>query len=72
MDFQTYDNQVEECLQYYNCKHLYYVYCIVCGMQRDEDRFIHAISLSFNEIKYVVRNKIVDRIFVLEYILLGT
>jgi hypothetical protein len=50
--------------QYYNCKHLYYVYCIVCGMQRDEDRFIHATSLSFNEIKRLLLNGIVDRILV--------
>ena len=41
-----------EMIQYYYYKYFYYVYCIFCGMQRDEDHFIHAISLSFNEIMF--------------------
>lgn len=51
--------------QYYNCKHLYYIYCVVCGMQRDEDRFIHVTPLKFNEIQRLIFNKNFDNILVM-------
>jgi hypothetical protein len=38
-----------------NCKHLYYVFNIVCRLDPDEDVFIHAPSLSWNEVKRVVQ-----------------
>ena len=51
IDFQQMIIKFKKRGQYYNCKHLYYVYHIVCGMQRNGVRFIHATSLSFNKIK---------------------
>jgi hypothetical protein len=39
---------------YVNCKHLYYIYRFFCKMDVQEDKFIHAPSLSFNEIKHLL------------------
>ena len=38
-----------------NCKHLYYIFNIVCELDPDEDIFIHAPSFSWNEVKRVVQ-----------------
>ena len=37
--------------QYVNCKHLYYLYRYFCKMDIQKDKFIHAPSYSFNEVK---------------------
>lgn len=34
-----------------NCKHLYYVYRTICKLDELKDPFIHAATLSFNEVK---------------------
>ena len=47
---------------YYNCKHIYYVYRVMCGLTRNDDLFIHAPTLSFNEIKQILLSGIVDRV----------
>ena len=40
--------------QWANCKHLYYLFTVVCGLDSDSDTFIHAASFSFNEVKRVL------------------
>ncbi len=46
--------------QYVNCKHLYYLFRYFCKMNVIEDKFIHAPSYSFNELKQLlVRAKII-------------
>jgi hypothetical protein len=40
--------------QYVNCKHLYYLYRYFCKMDVNEDKFIHAPSYSFNELKVLL------------------
>ena len=37
--------------QYVNCKHLYYLYKYFCKMDVQKDKFIHAPSYSFSEVK---------------------
>ena len=37
--------------QYVNCKHLYYLYRYFCKMDIQKDKFIHAPSYSFSEVK---------------------
>ena len=37
--------------QYVNCKHLYYLYRYFCKMDVNKDKFIHAPSYSFSELK---------------------
>lgn len=54
LDFKEMIIQFRKRGAFYNCKHLYYIYRIVCGMRLQEDRFIHACSLSFNEIKQLL------------------
>ena len=39
-----------------NCKHLYYVYRFLCKANSEDDKFIHAPSLSFDEIQLLLRN----------------
>jgi hypothetical protein len=41
--------------QWANCKHLYYLFTVVCGLDSDSDTFIHAASFSFNEVKRVLQ-----------------
>jgi hypothetical protein len=40
--------------QYVNCKHLYYLYRYFCKMDINDDKFIHAPSYSFNELKLLL------------------
>ena len=40
--------------QYVNCKHLYYLYRYFCKMDVHKDKFIHAPSYSFNELKLLL------------------
>ena len=37
-----------------NCKHLYFVYAVVCKLDEMEDLFVHAPTLSFNELNVPV------------------
>jgi hypothetical protein len=37
--------------QWANCKHLYYLFIVVCGLDSESDMFINAASFSFNEVK---------------------
>ena len=41
--------------QWTNCKHLYYIFTVICGLDPKSDVFMHAASLSFNEIKLVLQ-----------------
>ena len=41
--------------QWTNCKHLYYIFHVVCGLDSEIDVFMHAPSFSFNEIKRVIQ-----------------
>ena len=38
-----------------NCKHLYYVYRFLCMANVEDDKYIHAPSLSFKEIQQLLR-----------------
>jgi hypothetical protein len=40
--------------QYMNCKHLYYIYRFICKADVQKDSFVHAPSLSFNEVKHLL------------------
>jgi hypothetical protein len=42
--------------QWANCKHLYYVFTIICGLDPDSDTFIHAANFSFNEVKQIIQS----------------
>ena len=37
-----------------NCKHMYYVYRFLCRANTEDDKYIHAPSLSFNEIRQLL------------------
>ena len=37
-----------------NCKHLYFIFTVICNLQPASDVFIHAPTLSFNEVKQVL------------------
>ena len=39
--------------QWAYCKHLYFIFTIVCGLQGEVEPFVHAPSFSFNEVKRV-------------------
>ena len=41
--------------QWANCKHLYFLFTVVCGLDSESDTFIHAASFSFNEVKRVLQ-----------------
>jgi hypothetical protein len=42
--------------QWAHCKHLYFVFTVICGFDADVDAFIHAPTLSFNEVKLVLES----------------
>ena len=37
--------------QWYNCKHFYYVYRVICVMNQESNMFVYALIPSFREIK---------------------
>ena len=41
-----------------SCKHLYYLYVQVCKLEADHDLFMHAPTLSFNEVKTILERGI--------------
>jgi hypothetical protein len=47
--------------QWANCKHLYFIFTVICGLDAEIDDFIHAPSFSFNEVKCVLKNGILKR-----------
>ena len=40
--------------QWAYCKHLYFIFTVVCGLQGEVEPFVHAPSFSFNEVKTVL------------------
>ena len=40
--------------QWAYCKHLYFIFTVVCGLQGEVEPFVHAPSFSFNEVKRVL------------------
>ena len=42
--------------QWSNCKHLYFIFTVKCGLDPNVDVFMHAATLSFNEIKVVLQS----------------
>ena len=43
---------------YKHCKYLYYIFVKVCALDLEVDLFIHALTLSFNEIRLVLERGI--------------
>ena len=46
--------RIEKNGQWANCKHLYYLFTVVCGLDFESDTFIHAVIFSFNKVKRVL------------------
>jgi hypothetical protein len=44
--------------QWENCKHLYFVFNVICSLDSEVDAFIHAPSFSFNEVKRILESGI--------------
>jgi hypothetical protein len=44
--------------QWANCKHLYFLFLVICRLDADVDVFIHAPSFSFNEVKRILESGI--------------
>ena len=42
--------------QWAYCKHLYFIFTVICGFDAEVDAFIHAPTLSFNEVKLVLES----------------
>jgi hypothetical protein len=40
--------------QWAHCKHLYFVFTVICGFDANVDAFIHAPTLSFDEVKLIL------------------
>ena len=47
---------------YRPCKHLYFITVLVCKFDADADLFIHAATLSFNEVKKILEGGILDHV----------
>jgi hypothetical protein len=47
--------------QWANCKHLYFIFIVIqCRLDAEVDGFIHVPSFSFNEVKGVLENEILN------------
>ena len=44
-----------------NCKHIYYIYGVIFNLNAEEDLFIHAPSLSFNEVKEILQRGVLSQ-----------
>lgn len=44
--------------QWTNCKHLYYLFVVICHFNIEVDAWMHAPSLSFNEVKRILESGI--------------
>ena len=40
--------------QWAYCKHMYYIFAVICGLDGEVEPFLHAPSFSFNEVKRVL------------------
>jgi len=48
-------NGLEKHGSWANCKHFYYIFTVICNLQSTVDvSFIHAVSMSFTEMKHVL------------------
>jgi hypothetical protein len=45
-----------------NCKHLYFIFRVTCNLDQYQDTFIHAPSLSFNEVKHILESGIMKHV----------
>jgi hypothetical protein len=45
-----------------NCKHLYFIFRVTCNLDQYQDIFIHAPSLSFNEVKHLLKSGIMKHV----------
>ena len=45
-----------------NCKHLYYVFTVICNMQCTSNVFIHAPTFSFTEVKQLLLSGILNHL----------
>jgi hypothetical protein len=41
--------------QWANCKHLYFIFTVICRLDTEVDDFIHDPTFSFNEVKHVLK-----------------
>jgi hypothetical protein len=57
--------------QWTNCKHLYFIFIVIYGLDLDVDDFIHVPSFSFNEVKYVLVNRILIHQITLGFFVIG-
>jgi hypothetical protein len=48
--------------QWTHCKHLYYIFTIICNLNSDVDVFIHAPSFSFSEVKRVLETGVLKHL----------
>ena len=42
------------------CKHLYYIYNAICNLEMHRDSYIHAPTLSFNEVKTILESGLLE------------
>lgn len=45
-----------------NCKHLYFIFTVICNLQTTSEAFIHAPTFSFNEVKEVLLGGILNHL----------
>lgn len=48
--------------QWSHCKHLYYIFNVICNMDPEVDVFIHAPSFSFDEVKRVIERGVLSHL----------
>ena len=53
-DFKDMFVQTKKRGAWYYCKHLYYIFCVLYEFHVEDDHFVHAPTLSFNEVKKVM------------------
>jgi hypothetical protein len=53
--------------QWTNCKHLYFIFTIIYGLDPDVDDFMHAPIFSFNEVMRILVNGILSYQIILEF-----
>jgi hypothetical protein len=46
--------------QWANCKHLYFIFIVICRLDAKVDDFIYAPCFSFNEVKGILVNEILN------------
>jgi hypothetical protein len=44
--------------QWKNCKHIYFVFSVICSLDFKVDAFIHALSFNFNKVKRILESGI--------------